>query len=187
MIVTVEHIINNINDFLTNVCVYVDVESKLKTSAWNFIHGEWGWRYSRPTIKKDVYAIMPYFAKDGKIHCNKVIKGFIAEFHNKITFTSKSITGPYNSYFGKSIFLAELNTTANDFVKEYLANFMMFDNRKEAENMLNKIIKENENTIITNQINELDNKIIKMEHDIKELRQNRENLIKKLHNNVEKS
>ena len=79
MKLSTEYIVKHLDEYLTE-----------ENGDWNQIHGGWTLGHKHE-IKKYVYAIMPYFDDNGKISCNKVIKGFIINDYNGILFTSLEI------------------------------------------------------------------------------------------------
>lgn len=183
MKLTTEYIFEHLDEYCTDTYeTIVDINGHaFKNSLWNHIHGGWDLGKPKP-IKKDVYAIMPYFDNNGKISCNKVIKGFIIEWYpseNKenLIFTSLDIIGPHNTYHGKSVRFSNL---ADSCYSEYIENFAMFDCIKEAKEALKKCIKDNEKSTLEKQLNVINKEINKLQYDLNRKIDIKENIIKKL-------
>ncbi len=152
MQLTGEYILNNLYEYYIDPYDTINYNARtIKNSKWNSIHGGWQSGAGIPEIKKTVYAIIPYFDSEGTVRCNKVLTGFITEWFPKgkenYIFTSNDIEGPYNKYHGKNV---PLIIPENHDYKEYLENFMMFDDLFEAKDALKKVIAENKKDILQN-------------------------------------
>lgn len=186
MKLTPEYIFEHLDEYYTDTYETIKYNGgTFKNSKWNHVHGGWKSGIGIPKIKKDIYAIMPYFDSDGTIRCNKVIKGFITEwFQSKdkenFIFTSLDIVGPYNKYYGRSIPLIIPEDNGMYGRKEYLKHFMMFDDIKEAKAALKNIVKDNEKTTLENQLKILDKEINDIQYELNRKIEVKENLTKKL-------
>lgn len=183
MKLTTEYIFEHLDEYCTDTYeIIVDSNGHtFKNSLWNHIHGGWDLGKSK-LIKKDVYAIMPYFDNNGKISCNKVLKGFITEWYpseNKenLIFTSLDIIGPHNTYHGKSVRFSNL---ADSCYSEYIENFAMFDTKSEAQEALKILVASKQNDVLNRQILTIKNEIADLQNKLKMKQEKLDALMKKL-------
>lgn len=183
MQLTGEYILNNLYEYYTDTYEEFNYNGEVfKNSKWNSTHGGWKSGVGIPEIKKTVYAIMPYFDSDGTVRCNKVLTGFITEWFpskdkENFIFTSNDIAGPYKKYYGKNV---PLSIPENHGYKEYLENFMMFDDLYEAKDALKKVIAENKKNMLQNQIKVVEKEIEDLKNDLNRKIERLEELNKEL-------
>ena len=165
MKLSTEYIVKHLDEYLTE-----------ENGDWNEIHGGWTLDHKHE-IKKYVYAIMPFFESDGKIYTNKVIKGFIINCFNGISFTSLEISGPRNKYYGKYV---PLTYTRNESCRHYCEHFALFDTKSEAQEALKTLVDSKQNDILNKQIMTIKNEITNLQNKLKIKQEKLDTLMKKL-------
>lgn len=167
MKLSTEYIVKHLDEYLTE-----------ENGDWNQIHGGWTLDHKHE-IKKYVYAIMPFFESNGKIYANKVIKGFIINGFNGITFTSLEISGPRNKYYGKYV---PLTYTRNESCRYYCEHFALFNTKSEAQEALKTLVDSKQNDILNKQIMTIKNEITNLQNKLKIKQEKLDALMKKLNN-----
>ena len=165
MKLSTEYIVNHLDEYLTE-----------ENSDWNQIHGGWTCG-NKHEIKKYVYAIMPFFEKNGKICANKVMKGFIINGFNSIQFTSSEISGPRNRYYGKYV---PLTCTRDELCRSYCEHFALFDTKNEAQEALKLLVDSKQNDILNRQMMVIKNEIANLQNKLKIKQEELDTLMKKL-------